>query len=195
MKEKDIIDFEKLPKDEYGAPVDENGGAIACLHCKSHEEAFKKLAPIQMDGHKGLRPLCPICDELLRPFTSGGVSDAIVGEQNSYVPEGRIGLYRCYHCEECGQDYAMMPIAIAHNGNHDTFYTGGKAYAEDKDVKELVDAIAKGVMPAINQYVERKLNPEDGMDRMLDVSNVDLWCSRDIESIVCEWLYNRGMKL
>lgn len=194
MKERDIIDFEKYEKNENGDPVGENGEDLGCLHCKVHEKAYEVLNPLQDDKHGGLIPLCPKCSKPLKPYTTSGYSDVIVSEVNFYEPDGEIGLYRCYHCEECNQNYAMMPIPITYNANHDTHYTGGKMYAEDKDIKELCKLISECVIPSINNYVERKLHPEDEMDKHLDLWNVDTWCTNDIEHKICEWLYERGFK-
>ena len=193
MKEKDIIDFDKYKKNEDGDPVDVNGNVL-CLHCETHRVAYDKLSEIQKDGKGGLIPLCPKCGKPLEPYTTSGYSDVIVSERNAHEPNGEIGLYRCYHCEECDQDYAMMPIPIVHNGNHDTHYTGGRKYAGDADVEELCKKVAEAVMPSINQYIERKLKPENSIDATLTLDHVDLWCERDIEELVCGWLYDRGLK-
>ena len=65
---------------------------------------------------------------------------------------------------------------------------------EDEDIKKLIDAIFEGMKGSIQQYVERKLNPKDVMDKMLDMRNIMLWSKRDVESAVCNWLYERGLK-
>lgn len=196
MKEKDIIDFEKMEKDEDGNPVSSDGKVYdGCLHCEVHDAAFEKFKAIQQDDKGGLAPLCPKCGKLLLPYTASGYVDVVVSEQNSYVPNGQIGMYRCYHCENCDdQNYAMMPIPICYNANHGTHYTGGRVFAEDADVEELCKKIANCVMPSINQYIERKMNPEDDIDKMLSLDNVDGWCKHDIEHAICNWLYERGYK-
>lgn len=198
MKEKEIFEECGLKEIERGDGsldvISENGEDIGCLHCYIHEKAYAKLNPIQSDGHGRLKPLCPKCNNVLTPFTAYGYDDVIVSEQNSYVPDGEIGLYRTYHCEKCEQDYAMMPIPISWNANHDTHYTGGRRFAEDKDVEVIVEDLWCKIAPQIKNYVERKANPEDWQDKGLQPWNVLSWTQSEVERVVCNWLYEHGFK-
>lgn len=165
-----------------------------CLHCFIQEKAYSELNPIQSDGQGGLKPLCPKCGKILLPYTKYGYSDVVVSEQNSYVPDGNIGLYRTYHCEDCDQDYAMMPIPISWNANHDTHYTGGRRFAEDADTEAIVKDLWEKISPQIKNYVERKANPEDWNDERLEPWNVLSWSRGEVEHVVCNWLYEHGFK-
>ena len=202
MKEKDIVDFSKMEETEDGFVIDEDGNEIACKICHTHEKAFEILSKKQVTSKGRVLPLCPKCGNVLAPLSDSGYEYGTVSEVNYSNPDGEIGLYEFYHCDVCGKDpelgtqhnYALMPVRIVHNGNHDIHYTGGRDYAEDEDIKKLIDAIFEGMKGSIQQYIERKLNPKDARDKMLDMRNVMLWSERDVESAVCNWLYEKGLK-
>lgn len=202
MKEKDIVDFSKMEETEDGFVIDEDGNEIGCKICHTHEKAFEILSKKQVTSKGKVLPLCPKCGNVLSPLSDSGYEYGTVSEVNYSNPDGEIGLYEFYHCDVCLEDsklstqqnYALMPIRIVHNANHGIHYTGGRDYAEDEDIEKLIDAIFEGMKGSIQQYVERKLNPKNDFDKMLDMSNVMLWSKRDVESAVCNWLYERGLK-
>lgn len=41
MKERDIVDFTKMIKNENGKLIDENGKEIGCMICYTHEKITK----------------------------------------------------------------------------------------------------------------------------------------------------------
>lgn len=47
MKEKEIVDFTKLKKNEEGDYLTESGEEIGCGLCYTHEKAYEKLRPLQ----------------------------------------------------------------------------------------------------------------------------------------------------
>lgn len=203
MKEKDVVDFTKMNKNENGYYVDEQDNAVGCEICYTHQKAFSKLRDMQITDDplfnhpREVVPLCPQCGKLMRPYSDFGQVYGTVSEVNYSNPEGNIGMYEFYHCEndDCdGKDYAMMPIPIVWNANHDIHYTGGRDYSEESDIDKLVSDIFKKIKPSIEQYVRRKLNPSDPIDRNLNMDNVNLWCKRDVEHAVCNWLYEHGYK-
>lgn len=194
MRERDIVDIEKLNKNDKDEYIDAERKEIGCIHCYIHTKAYDKLQDIQGYGNK-FRPMCPKCNKPMSDCAHGYDGAVIVSEQNSYVPDGNIGLYQLAYCEDCDQTYAMMPEPISYNANHDTFYTGGRRFATDEELEKLCHDVASAVMPSINQYIERKMNPQNDYDKtMLTLDNVDLWCERDIEQLICEYLYEKGFK-
>lgn len=197
MKEHDIYD-------KYGLKTNDNGDTfithedgisedVGCLHCFIHGKAQETLEPIQVNKGK-IKPLCPKCGKVLTLYTRYGYDHITVSEQNSYVPEGNIGLYEAYHCDDCEQNYAMMPIPISWNANHDTHYTGGRRFAEDADVKAIVKDLWDNIAPYIQNYAERKADPKDWIDKGLKPWNVLSWTEGEVEAVVCNWLYEHGFK-
>ena len=118
------------------------------------------------------------------------------------MKDGNIGYYHICECtnEECTDKYgnrsifALMPEPIEYNGNHSIFYTGGRTYLEDNDMQELSNQIFKAIQPSINNYIERKLNPKNKIDENLNLNNIELWTSRDVDEILANWFYEHGMK-
>ena len=213
MKERDIVDFTKMTKNENGELIDENGKEIGCMICYTHEKAAEKFdeklnSPEyeQLLYQFGIERVafCPKCGSLLVPCYDWTDSNemAIVSEENVSLPDGNIGYYHICECtnEECTDKYgnrsifALMPEPIEYNGNHSIFYTGGRTYLEDNDMQELSNQIFKAIQPSINNYIERKLNPENGIDKNLNIRNIELWASRDVNEILANWFYEHGMK-
>lgn len=105
-------------------------------------------------------------------------------------------VWECHNCEKENKHhlYALMPVPISYNGNHDIFYTGGKDYLYDEEDKKFAEELFKKIKPSIDQYIRRKLNPENNVDETLSEWNYSIWCSRDVEYFIVEWLYKHGMK-
>ena len=212
MKERDIVDFDKMEKmsdgDDYIDP--DTGDEIGCQICYTHVKAAKILREKQFSQSnvgmyferlKCYRPLCPDCGKPLEPGGSSGCGYAVVSEVNYANPEGEISYSQLWHCgdDECAgkttnKNFAMIPIPITYNANHDIYYTGGRDYASTEDVEKLISDIFEKMKPSIQQYIRRKTNPEDKMDEMLHEDNVLGWCQSDIEHVICNYLYERGLK-
>lgn len=186
MKEKDIINFEELKKTNPEL-FDNNGEYDECEICKTHEEAYKKLTT----NNTSSIPI-PLCDKCMCSMVEE--IDAVVSEVNYSNPDGNIGYYSIFKCPECGKLYAMMPIEIEYNANHDIYYTGGKDYLVDDDMKEVSKAIFNTIIPSIKQYIDRKLNPKGLSDIYLDEWNYKTWINYDIEHAIAKILYERGFK-
>lgn len=215
MRERDIVDFTKMVENENGEFVDENGEEIGCKICHTHEKAYEKFVEKienhpemynykPMFGEHRSRHICPKCGELLVPclVCTDDFEMAVVSEENGSVPDGRIGYYAIYQCtnEKCVDSFgnrskfAMMPEPITYNWSHSIFYTGGRTYLEDKDMAELAKAVFKGIQPSIEQYIQRKLHPENAVDENLDIKHIELWTSRDVEEVLANWFYEHGLK-
>ena len=203
MKEKDIVDFSKMRADDNDELIDDDGNIVGCQICYIHKKTFNELKDIQLtedplfNHPREIVPICPKCGKLLRPYSEYGYEFGTVSETNYSNPDGNIGIYEFYHCEneECdAENYAMMPVPVVWNANHDIHYTGGRDYSEDSDIDKLISDVFEKIKPSIEQYVRRKLEPKDFIDKNLDISNVKLWCKRDVEHAVCNWLYDHGYK-
>lgn len=206
MKEKDIVNFDEMEIVDDDEHVDENGEQVGCHICYTHREAYKKLVPLQVaTGFVKKRSLIPLCPRCGKPLSMGygGYTEAVVSEVNYSLPDGEIGYYEIWHCEHCANDpknkypqaaYAMMPIPVSYNANHDIFYTGGRDYPESIELENLVDDIFKACVPSILQYVKRKLTPKDFGDENLDTNNVICWTKNDVTKVICNWLYEKGWK-
>ena len=202
MKEREIADMATMEKNEDGEFVD-GDTIVGCPICYTHSKAYQKLVDVQktddpLYNHpREIVPLCPKCGKMLRPYSDYGYEYGTVSEVNYSNPDGDIGLYEFYHCENdaCdSKDYAMVPVPMVWNANHDIHYTGGRDYAEDSDIDRLVSDVFERIKPSIEQYVNRKLNQKDAIDQNLGTFNVNLWCKRDIEHAICNWLYEKGYK-
>lgn len=204
MKEKNIVDFTKFKKDEQNELIDENGNTVECKICYTHEKAYEYFRNDNLPENMEFisRPRCPFCGKRLirRHCYTTANGNAVVSEVNYSNPNGNIGFYSIWECETCTDKYnntqlfALMPEPIAWNGNHDIYYTGGKAYIESEEINELLTLIKNHVMPMIMQYVRRVLHPEDMIDKNLSENNLNWWCSGEIEHALAEWLYNHGLK-
>ena len=216
MKERDIVNFDvmkKRPGD--GSPVDENGRVVGCKICYTHEKAFEVLKDKQFDNadvpatseYVGLdwyHPLCPDCGKPLSHGASHGYASSgyvTVTEENTSTPEGEVSLCQVWHCanKKCPSEshqylFAMMPIPISWNANHNIHITGGKTYLLEEEEEKFAKDIFEKFRPSIEQYIGRKLNPEDLADKSLDIWNVLTWCESDIESAIATWLYEHGLK-
>ena len=198
MKEKDIVDFSKLKKDENDEYIDKNGEEIGCAICYTHSEAYKKL---DTTGYteRIAAPLCPRCG---KPMYRGydGYLDAVVSEVNYSNPEGNIGYYPIFYCENCYSKetnhgihhaYALMPVPILHNANHDIFYTGGKDYLIDVESNKLLNLIYEKIKPRIEEYITRVV---DEKEKGLSMWNILLWSKRAIEHAIATWMYENNLK-
>lgn len=192
MKERDVVDFEKL-KETNPEMFDENGEFENCRICYTHELMYEKVEekvetiPIPV-------PRCPKCG---KPLTRGsfGYDNAVVGESNTPTPDGEIGYYPIYECEDCDEIYSLMPIRTSYNGNHNIFYTGGKDYLYDDDMKAVSKEIYDAVMPSIKNYIERKLNPQCDYDKkFLNERNIEWWVDGHIEGVIAKIMYEHGFK-
>lgn len=115
---------------------------------------------------------------------------AVVSWDNGTNPEGDIGLYDVYECEGCEKIYAMMPIEINYNGNHDIFYTGEKTFLCRSEEEVLQEKIKDKMLKSIEQYTRRIKAGE----RNIDSWNLNYWLQGDIEHAIAEFLYEAGYK-
>ena len=129
--------------------------------------------------------------------------NAIVGESNGVNPEASIGYYSIWKCETEGCTdsngninlYALIPVPIEWNANHDIYYTGGDRYLIEKEHEELAAMIFEGIKPDIEQFIQRKLNPKNPFDRdQLNMDNVMLWVKRSVSGSIAKWMYENGWK-
>ena len=104
MKEKNIVDFTKMMKvhNEY---YDENGDAVGCEICYTHQKAYEKLSGVNISTEIP-KPVCPICGgPLSRRFSWTENGSDIVSEVNYSNPEGEIGFYSIWECGNCGYHF------------------------------------------------------------------------------------------
>lgn len=203
MRERDIVDFTKFEKNDDDF-IDDNGNLIGCEICYTHEKAYEHFGDDEKLENMDKIPIprCPVCGKHLvrRLNFTTMAGNAVVGETNYQDPDANIGFYSIWECEDCmdkydhNQIFALMPIPIGWNANHDIYYTGGKEFSESKDLDELIKLIKLKVMPSIMNYVRRVLRPENVIDKNLNENNLNWWCSGDIEHAVAEWMYNHGWK-
>ena len=86
MKEKNIVDFTKMMKihDDY---YDENGDAVGCEICYTHQKAYEKLSGVNIETEIP-KPVCPICGKpLSRRFnwTENGSDIVTEGSNMEYA--------------------------------------------------------------------------------------------------------------
>jgi len=205
MKEKDIVDFNKEPYEKISNScgmletyIKHKDGSLEsvecelCHTCDKAEEYFEKLfkdnecdQPIEINS-----PICPKCNKPMKTYVNNGV----VTEVNYPNPDGEIGYYPIFKCESCQKEYALMPIPLIHNWNHDCYYTGGKDYVQDKDLEKFCFDLSTDIYQNIKQYIERKLHPQDVLDVNLTDFNLKTWNSCAIEHRLSKMLYEKGLK-
>lgn len=176
----DICTLHEVFEDMYGSIVSEDNAVI--------NKAFFGDDCI-------VTPLCPKCDKPLSPGTSHfGHTVGSVGGSNTVDETEEMQYCQLWHCEECDQDYAMMPTPIVWNANHDIFYTGGVHYLTDDDEKLLLNKIGDRLSESINRFVIRVKNPKDNIDKSLSEWHLNLWMKRGISEAVAEFLREKGFK-
>jgi hypothetical protein len=170
MKSEDIIKEDDIPENEC---------ECCCLHKKAYEILKDEI-------------LCPKCNQPLEEGGAGYDGYVVVGEGNYYNREHKIGKYPILSCNNCGSDYreiyALMPIPIIYNGNHDIFYTGGKDYLIE-DTDKINQSIKEKILPSIEQYTNRIKSGEN-----LESWNLLTWIQYKIEHVIAEFLYENGYK-
>lgn len=186
MKEKDIVNFEKMKKQD-DVYIDEHDNEIGCEICYTHVKAYKKFEAMQT-CHVEILPICPNCGDD-KYLDDEGL--CVISEVNYSNPYGEIGYYPVYYCDNCEKYFAYMPQQIAYNANHDIYCTGGRDYIENEDQKKLKDDVFNAIKPSIEQYIRRVV---DEHEKGLDMWNILLWCERDIEAAIANWLYDHKLK-
>lgn len=170
MKAEDIIKEDEIDEE-------------ACDCCSLHEKAYEILKD---------EILCPKCNKPLKEGGAGYGGFIVVGEANFYDKCHNIGKYPIYHCDNCGEDYrnlyALMPIPITWNANHDIFYTGGRVFLTE-DTEKLRKKAQEKILPTIMQFVERKYGGET-----LTPQQLMYWIQGDIEHVIAEFLFENGYK-
>lgn len=201
MKEKDIVDFDLLKKNEEDYYIDENGEEIGCNVCYVHNKAHDYFINNTQEEVQIPNPICPYCGKPLeRRFSyTDDKCCSVVSETNYANSDGEIGyfsLWECNNkeCKSCEKIFALMPVSVAWNANHDIYYTGGKDYIIDKDTEELSNSIYEKIMNSVESYIERKLNPKDCIDENLSSWNIRHWCRYAVEGALATYLYNKGFK-
>ena len=186
MKEKDIVNFDEMQKDENGDHIDNNGNVIGCHICYTHEKAYEKFENMPFTNTP-VSAVCPNCGEhYMIPYEL-----QVVSEVNYSNPDGEIGYYSVFNCDKCGKYFAYIPHEISYNGNHDIFYTGGRDYLENDEHIKLKKQIFDAIKPSIEQYIRRVV---DEHERYLDINNILTWCGRDVEHTIANWLYEHNLK-
>lgn len=188
MTEKDIVDFEKMKNtgtEDDPVYEDENGEDIGCEHCYTHIQAYKKFKTYPKEIVEIIN-ICPICGKPMEYL-----DNTVIGEVNYPCPDGKIGEYPVYRCDECDKTFAFMPTEVEYNGNHDTWYTGGRDYLNNDEQVKLSNSVFDAIKPSIEQYV-RKVTEEH--NTKLSMWNILLWCERDVEHVIANWLYEHHLK-
>jgi hypothetical protein len=175
FKEKDIINLDDLKEED-------------CRICETHKAAYKFFRNKANWVDEAI-VYCPLCNKpLMKGFMD--YTSAVVSWDNGPNPEGAIGLYDLYECEECKKVYAMMPIEVRYNGNHDIFYTGGKSFLSPSEEEVLSKKINDSMLKSIEQYTNRIKAGEQGLEPW----NLNYWIKGDIEQAIAEFLYEAGYK-
>ena len=61
-------------------------------------------------------------------------------------------------------------------------------------VSGVDESLEEGLTPSEQVTRLAYIKAKDVFDKTLDMSNIMLWSKRDVESAVCNWLYERGLK-
>lgn len=180
-KQSDIIS-----KDEIETLEDD-----VCKCCTLHEKAYKFFKEKQVDNlTEDTLDLCPICNERLDTTAYGYEGHIVVGGHNDYTENENIGYYSVRRCKHCDKEFAMMPIEIEYNANHDIFYTGGSYFLSETDEKLLMDKINEVLIKTTKQFVKRVKNGEE----LLNDWNLQYWNRNALEHVISEFLFERGLK-
>lgn len=143
-----------------------------CGLCATHEAAYRQLEKVLY---------CPHCGKPVEVTKGQDWGDLI--EFDKYAPVGdwyadpdeEIRMWPIIRCEHCGDEFALTPMRVIHNYNHDVYYTGKKHILPKFSHKELVDIL----IPNIQNYLDRYETEHN-----LNAWNLATWCAHDIEAYV-----------
>lgn len=149
-----------------------------CELCLLHETVTKQIVSDVVCE-------CPRCrEQLVININDYGLTT--IGETNTADPAEQIGIYPMALCSKCSGYFALMPVAIQYNGNHDIYCTGGKKYLGDwYSESELI----KRMLPSAKQFTDRVRAGETQLTEW----NVACWLSREAQSYLAEKLYEQGL--
>ena len=159
-----------------------------CDVCYLHEQAktfFQEKCVQKSD--KQIYDLCPICNERLQIYNE---NYDVIGGHNEYTEEEIISYNQIKVCSNCNKYFAMMPIEIIYNGNHDIFYTGGNCFFNKTEKELLMKKIKDSLTKSTEQFVKRIRTG----DKSLNEWNLEYWNENEIEHAIAEFLYKKGLK-
>lgn len=168
MKMKDLLSEEEAKK-VYDS--DE------CTICKVHEMGYREINDTIN---------CPWCDH---EHSLSDFDFQVVGEANFYSPDQLIHKYPITVCLGCGNNFALAPYKIQHNGNHDIYYTGGDHYLPDDCDTEIFNNLEKEIEGKLGNWIERY-----EADEKLNSSYPALWIRRSVTEAIAKYLYDKGFK-
>ena len=173
MKGKEFIDTTKITEDD-------------CEVCEAHTQAYKLMPPDHIE--------CPHCKKQVSLEYCYKLDLNVVGETNTCdieeLKEENFRMLPTITCEHCKGYIALVPTPIVYNGNHDIYYSGGKAYMPTLDNNELRKIVREKLGKTFDQYTKRVRKEKD-----LGVENLLTWTSYDIEHIIAQILYEKGLKI
>lgn len=162
-----------------------------CDCCALHEKAYEFFKQKQVDTlTEETFDLCPICNEKLDTVAYGYEGHVVVGGHNGYTENENIGYYSVRFCKNCKKEFAMMPIEISYNGNHDIFYTGGNYFLSQTDEQLLISKVKDMMTKTTKQFVDRVKSGE----KSLDTFNLQYWNEGQLKHAIAEFLYEKGLK-
>ena len=150
---------------------------------------------------KCMPPRCPKCGHFMHTIEE----NVIVGGSNVYDGDENIfpsNIWKCAHCypskfEGYPSDYhwsetsyCLVPVPVEYNANHDIWYTGGKNYITDAELHTLLEEINEKIHAHINNYCQRVIAGERGLDNW----NIDYWCDGDVEESISKFLHEAMKK-
>jgi len=153
-----------------------------CDVCETHSIAYDKIK-------NGVS--CPYCKEIneFKTLTFTNDDYIVVGEENVYDAEHEINKYLSFQCIKCGEDIILIPEKVIYNANHDIFYTGGRSYIDDSECEDIFKNVQDKIKQSIENYLQRIKDGEE-----IESFYPSLWCRRDMESAIAEYLFKKGFK-
>lgn len=145
-----------------------------CGLCATHEAAYRQLDRVIY---------CPHCHTAISEGFQYSLDEddfRVVGDWYA-DPDEEIRMLPILKCEECGEEFALVPMRVIHNYNHDVYYTGKKHILPKFNERDFV----KKIEPDIENYLNRYKKEKD-----LSTWNLATWISRDLEQYICELIEN-----
>jgi predicted nucleic acid-binding Zn ribbon protein len=145
-----------------------NNDDIECEVCKLYNKASEDL-------FEGVN--CPYCNSVvLYP----DYEYEMIGENNTSNPSQVFKNLPIIQCGECNNKFALNPIKIIYNANHDISYTGAGSYLVNFD-RQSKESLRLKIEDKINNYLSRVSSGEN-----LDPSNLSQWIMYTIEGDIAK---------
>lgn len=166
MKAIEIIKYQDIPED-------------SCDVCYLHRKAKEKLKDYILCPHCGARL------KRLNIFNSNSYKTIIEKDNDNNIINKHIMPTQT--CTVCSNEFAFKPIPIIYNGNHNIYYTGGRAFlvtSSPKITPDIMDLIEEIHIATSNN---EDLNTKEILNKFKEKIDLNL---KNFTNNILKGLYN-----